>query len=35
MKAMQRLYAHDVGDDDSVHMHNQWKTKFHQKPLHI
>lgn len=22
---MQRLYAHEVGNDDSGHMHDQWK----------
>lgn len=35
MKAMQRLYAHGARDDGSMHTHDQWKKKFHQKPLHI
>lgn len=35
MKAMQKLYAHDAGDGDSVCIHDQWKSKLHQKPLRI
>lgn len=35
MEDIEKLYVYDTKEDDSVHTHDQWKNKFHQKHLHI